>query len=229
MIYFENVTKAYNEDEAPVLQRASIHIRPREMCFLTGVSGAGKTTILRLLLKDIQPDEGLIRVNGIDISRINNRKIPAYRRKLGMIFQDYKLIQDRTIYENVALAKIIAGAPDREVRTQVAMALRMVGLEDKYKRYPNQLSGGEQQRVGIARAIVNNPYVILADEPTGNLDPTNAREIMLLLERINKTLGVTVLIATHDVDAIRELNHRNLKIEKGRIVEGDMLWKESGS
>ncbi len=228
MIYFEKVTKAYKEDEEPVLKNASFHIRPREMCFLTGISGAGKTTVLRLLLKELQADQGLIRVNGTDISKISAKKIPAYRRRLGIVFQDYKLIQDRTVYENIALAKIVAGAPDREVRHQVAMALRMVGLEDKHRRYPQQLSGGEQQRVGIARAIVNNPYVIIADEPTGNLDPTNAREIMLLLERINKTLGVTVLIATHDAEAIKDLHHRNLIIEEGKIVEGDILWRESG-
>lgn len=145
-----------------------------------------------------------------------------------MVFQDYKLISDRTVYENIALAKLLSGASEKEIRKQVSAVLRMVGMEDKYKRYPSQLSGGEQQRVGVARAIVNNPYMILADEPTGNLDPKNARDIMLLLERINQTLGITILIATHDMEAIRHMDHRNLRIEKGRIIEGDQLWKEYG-
>ena len=230
MIYFEQVTKRYQDTGTEVLRAAGLHIKTGELCFLTGESGAGKTTVLRLLLREIQPDEGMIRVNGEDIARIRSRKLPDYRRKIGMIFQDYKLISDRTVYENVALARLLSGASEREIRRQVASALQMVGMEDKYRRYPNQLSGGEQQRVGIARAIVNQPYVILADEPTGNLDPQNAREIMLLLERINQALGTTVLIATHDMEAIRNLKHRNLKIVRGRIVEveGDMVWNEPG-
>ena len=229
MIYFEGITKGYQDSEQKVLKDVDFHIYPRELCFLTGSSGAGKTTVLKLLLKDTCPEKGCIRVNGEDITRLKRREIPAYRRKLGVVFQDYRLIPDRTVYENVALAKILSGAPEREIRRQVATSLRMVGMEDKYQRYPDQLSGGEQQRVGIARAIVNNPYLILADEPTGNLDAGNAREIMLLLEHINQMLGITVLIATHDMDAIRDLGHRKLRIEKGRIVEGDMVWKEFGS
>lgn len=228
MIYFEHVTQKYPDSDNIVLNDADLHIFPRELCFLTGKSGAGKTTVLKLLLRDLKPTEGAICVNGEKITDLKDREIPAYRRKLGMVFQDYRLIADRTAYENVAIAKIVSGASEREVRRQVATALRMVGLEDKYARYPGQLSGGEQQRVGIARAIVNSPYVILADEPTGNLDQEKAREIMLLLERINQTLGITVLIATHDIDAIKDLKHRNLKIKNGRIVEGDNLWKEFG-
>ncbi len=228
MIYFEQVTKGYQDTGVSVLKRADLHIFPRELCFLTGASGAGKTTLLRLLLRELKPDEGRIRVNGEDIVKIRDRNLPLYRRKIGMVFQDYKLISDRTVYENVALAKLLSGASEKEIRRQVSEALRMVGMEDKYRRYPAQLSGGEQQRVGVARAIVNHPYIILADEPTGNLDPKNAREIMLLLERINRTLGITILIATHDMDAIHDMDHRNLRIEKGRITEGDQLWKEYG-
>ncbi len=228
MIYFEQVTKGYQDTGACVLRRADLHILPRELCFLTGTSGAGKTTILRLLLRELKPEEGRILVNGEDISKIRDRNLPLYRRRIGMVFQDYKLISDRTVYENIALAKLLSGASEKEIRKQVSAVLRMVGMEDKYKRYPSQLSGGEQQRVGVARAIVNNPYMILADEPTGNLDPKNARDIMLLLERINQTLGITILIATHDMEAIRHMDHRNLRIEKGRIIEGDQLWKEYG-
>ncbi len=228
MIYFEQVTKGYQDTGASVLRRTDLHILPRELCFLTGASGAGKTTILRLLLRELKPEEGRIRVNGEDIAKIRDRNLPLYRRKIGMVFQDYKLISDRTVYENIALAKLLSGASEKEIRKQVSTALRMVGMEDKYGRYPDQLSGGEQQRVGVARAIVNQPYIILADEPTGNLDPKNAREIMLLLERINRTLGITMLIATHDMDAIQHMDHRNLRIEKGRVIEGDQLWKEYG-
>ena len=228
MIYLERVTKRFQDTGTEVLQNAELHIRPREMCFLTGSSGAGKTTLLRLITRELQPEEGTIRVNGEDISRLSGRNLPTYRRKIGMVFQDYKLIPDRNIYENVAIAKLITGASEKDILRQVSMALQMVGMEDKYQRYPEELSGGEQQRAGIARAIVNSPYVILADEPTGNLDPQNAREIMLLLERINRTLGTTILIATHDMDAIRGLEHRNIKIERGKIVEGDKVWKEPG-
>ncbi len=228
MIYFEQVIKRYQDTGTDVLKGASFHMKPKEMCFLTGPSGSGKTTILRLLLREILPQEGMIRVNGEDISKLRKKKLPAYRRKVGMVFQDYKLIQDRTVYENVALAKILSGAPEREIRTQVAQALRMVGMEEKFMRYPSQISQGEQQRVGVARAIVNKPYVILADEPTGNLDPQNAREIMNLLERINQSLGITTLIATNDMDTIRNMKHRKLKIEKGRIAEGETSWREAG-
>ena len=228
MIYFEQVIKKYQDTGTDVLKGASFHIKPRELCFLTGPSGSGKTTILRLLLREILPQEGMIRVNGEDISKLREKKLPAYRRKVGMVFQDYKLIKDRTAYENVALAKILSGAPEREIRGQVAQALRMVGMEEKFMRYPSQLSQGEQQRVGVARAIVNKPYVILADEPTGNLDPQNAREIMNLLERINQSLGITILIATNDMDTIRDMKHRNLKIVKGRIAEGETPWREAG-
>ena len=217
MIYFEQVVKSYQDTGTEVLKQASFHIKPGEMCFLTGASGSGKTTVLRLLLRESVPDDGSIRVNGENIVKLKNRKIPAYRRKVGMIFQDYKLIKDRTVYENVALAKILSGAPEREIRAQVARTLRMVGMEEKFQRYPEELSCGEQQRVGIARAIINKPYVILADEPTGNLDPQNTREILLLLERINQQLGITILVATNDLDSIRDLSYRNLQIKKGRI------------
>lgn len=220
MIRFEDVTKIYSDTQDEVLNHVNFHIPPGGMAFLLGKSGSGKTTLLRLLLRELTADEGIIRVNGQDISRIITRKVPAYRRKIGFVFQDFKLLQEHTVYDNVALTKRIAGAKERDIRTQVAMALRIVGMEKEYDRPVVQLSGGEQQKVCIARAIVGNPYCILADEPTGNLDPRQAREIMLLFERINH-LGITVLIATHDRESIREMMYPRLYLENGSIQSGE--------
>lgn len=202
------------------MSHVSFHILPGEMTFLLGESGSGKTTLLRLLLKELTAEEGTIRVNGQDISRISRGKIPAYRRKIGYIFQDFRLLREADVYENVAIARRIAGAKERDIRAQVAMALRMVGLEQDFYRPVSELSGGEQQKVCIARAIVSNPCCILADEPTGNLDPRQAREIMLLLERIHDH-GVTILIATHDRQAIRDMNYRHLYLSQGRLQIGE--------
>lgn len=202
------------------MSHVSFHILPGEMTFLLGESGSGKTTLLRLLLKELTAEEGTIRVNGQDISRISRGKIPAYRRKIGYIFQDFRLLREADVYENVAIARRIAGAKERDIRVQVAMALRMVGLEQDFYRPVSELSGGEQQKVCIARAIVSNPCCILADEPTGNLDPRQAREIMLLLERIHDH-GVTILIATHDRQAIRDMDYRHLYLSQGRLQIGE--------
>ena len=202
------------------MSHVSFHILPGEMTFLLGESGSGKTTLLRLLLKELTAEEGTIRVNGQDISRISRGKIPAYRRKIGYIFQDFRLLREADVYENVAIARRIAGAKERDIRAQVAMALRMVGLEQDFYRPVSELSGGEQQKVCIARAIVSNPCCILADEPTGNLDPRQAREIMLLLERIHDH-GVTILIATHDRQAIRDMDYRHLYLSQGRLQSGE--------
>ncbi len=220
MIQFEDVTKRYADTGDIALSHASFHMLPGEMAFLLGESGSGKTTLLRLLLRELMAEEGTILVNGQDISRITRGKLPAYRRKIGYVFQDFQLLRKADVYENVAIARRIAGAKERDIRVQVTMALRMVGLEHDFYRPVSELSGGEQQKVCIARAIVSNPCCILADEPTGNLDPLQAREIMLLLERIHEH-GVTTLIATHDRQAIRDMNHRHLYLAGGRLQSGE--------
>ena len=202
------------------MSHVSFHLLPGEMAFILGESGSGKTTLLRLLLKELTAEEGTIRVNGQDISRIKRGEIPAYRRRIGYVFQDFRLLRNADVYENVAIARRIAGAKERDIRVQVTMALRMVGLEQEYYRPVTELSGGEQQKVCIARAIVSNPCCILADEPTGNLDPRQAREIMLLLERIHDH-GVTTLIATHDRQAIRDMDYRHLYLSQGRLQSGE--------
>lgn len=220
MIRFENVSKKYSSEEPEILTEVSFRIPHGEMAFLMGDSGSGKTTMFRLLMRELTPDEGVVRVNGQDISKIKQRKMPEYRRKMGVIFQDFRLIREQTVYENVAIAKRIAGAREKDVLNMVTMALRMVGLEKEFYRPVSQLSGGEQQRVCIARAIVGNPYCILADEPTGNLDPAQAREVMLLLEQVHR-LGITVLVATHDREAIKGMDYPRYYLEDGRIYSGE--------
>ena len=219
MIRFEHVTKVFHDTQTLALEQVSFHIRPGQLCILTGESGAGKTTLMRLLLREIAPDEGKIWVNGRELGEIRHRDTPLYRRTLGMVFQDYRLIRDKSIYQNVAMPKLVAGAKEKDVQNFVRMALRTVGLEDKFDRFPQELSGGEQQRAGIARAIVGNPHFLMADEPTGNLDPKSAEEIMQLLGTINQMLGTTMLIATHDMDATGRLSCRRLHLENGRIWE----------
>ena len=218
MIRFENVTKRYIETEPAVLREVNFHIPPCGMAFLLGESGSGKTTILRLLLRELQADEGKVYVNGRDISKIKTRKLPEYRRKMGFIFQDFKLMGEQTVYDNVAIAKRITGAKEKDVRAMVTMALRTVGMEKDFYKPVAELSGGEQQKVCVARAIAGNPCCILADEPTGNLDSGQAREIMLLLERIHR-MGITVLIATHDMEAVSGMNYPRLYLENGGIWE----------
>ena len=220
MIQFENVSKRYTDTGEEALSHVSFHLLPGEMAFILGESGSGKTTLLRLLLKELTAEEGTIRINGQDISRIKRGEIPAYRRRIGYVFQDFRLLRNADVYENVAIARRIAGAKERDIRVQVTMALRMVGLEQDYYRPVTELSGGEQQKVCIARAIVSNPCCILADEPTGNLDPRQAREIMLLFERIHDH-GVTTLIATHDRQAIRDMDYRHLYLSQGRLQSGE--------
>lgn len=220
MIRFEKVSKKYGVDEPMILEEATFRIPPGGMAFLLGESGCGKTTILRLLLRELTADEGVVRVNGQDISRIRTRKLPEYRRKMGIVFQDFRLLSDQTVYENVAIAKRIVGAREKDILHMVTMALRLVDMEKEFYRPVSELSGGEQQRVCIARAIVSNPDCILADEPTGNLDPKQAREIMLLLERLNQ-IGITVLVATHDREAIRDIRCPRLYLNHGRISGGE--------
>ncbi len=220
MIQFMDVTKTFSDTQETALSHVSFHILPGQMAFLLGESGSGKTTLLRLLLRELIADNGTVLVNGQDIGRLKAGSVPAYRRRIGFVFQDFKLMKDRTVYENVAIAKRIVGAKERDIRPQVAMALRVVGMEDAFYRPVSELSGGEQQKVCVARAIVGNPYCILADEPTGNLDPRQAREIMLLLERING-LGITTLIATHDREAIEGMEYQRLYLADGRLHSGE--------
>lgn len=220
MIQFEHVTKVFGDTGRTALSEVSFHMLPGQMAFLLGASGSGKTTLLRLLLRELVADEGCVRVNGQDIGRLKRDKVAVYRRKIGMIFQDFRLVEDWTVYENVAIVKRVAGAGEQRTRQQTARALRMVGMEDAFCRHVSELSGGEKQRVCVARAIVGDPCCILADEPTGNLAPGQAREIMLLLAQLNR-LGLTVLVATHDREAIAGMDCRRLYLTEGQLRDGE--------
>jgi cell division transport system ATP-binding protein len=219
MIEFRNVTKHYGSNVG--LENASVRIDKGDFVFLVGPSGAGKTTFVRLILREIDADSGHIFVAGQDITHIGRREIPYLRQKIGMVFQDFRLLEKKTVFENVAFAMEIVHKKKKEIRKQVPFALDLVGIADKGNRYPDELSAGEQQRVGIARAIVNNPRVLIADEPTGNLDPVTAMEIMAILEKIN-VRGTTVLMVTHAKDIVDKMNKRVVAIEHGRIVRDDM-------
>ena len=216
MIRFSNVHKRYPGGH-DALQNVSFHLAPGEMAFLTGHSGAGKSTLLKLIALLERASRGQILINGQNLDKVSRRRIPYVRRNIGIIFQDHRLLFDRTVYDNVALPLIIAGFSDREIGRRVRAALDKVDLLSKEKVYPITLSGGEQQRVGIARAIVNKPPILLADEPTGNLDPDLSAEIMNLFEQFNQ-VGVTVLIASHDLSLISRLGHRVLTLNKGQLA-----------
>ena len=216
MIQFDNVSKRYPGGHE-ALSGVSFHIEPGEMAFLTGHSGAGKSSLLKLIALIERSNRGQVFVDGQNLSRLKNRHIPQLRRKIGIVFQSHNLLFDRTVFDNVAMPLIIAGYHQGEVGRRVRAALDKVGLLNRDKAYPITLSGGEQQRVGIARAVVNRPPLLLADEPTGNLDPALSREIMGLFEEFNR-VGVTVLIATHDHDLISRLDHRLLTLSGGRLV-----------
>ncbi len=218
MLKFENVTMRY-QDSGDVLRNVSFHLERGEMAFLTGHSGAGKTTLFKLIAIMERGNRGVITFDEYNFSRLSSRQIPFVRRKMGIIFQDYKLLHDRTVFDNVALPLIIMGYGYSEISKRVRAALDKVGLLAKERKYPLTLSGGEQQRVAIARAVVNKPLMILADEPTGNLDPELSMEIMRLFEQF-KQVGVTVLIITHDISLISKFNHRVLKLEHGQLVTG---------
>lgn len=215
MIRFEEVSKAYRGGRQ-ALQGVDFHLRQGEMAFLTGHSGAGKSTLLKLSCGIERASTGKIWFSGHDVTRLKNREIPFLRRQIGMIFQDHHLLMDRSVYDNVAIPLIIAGASEEDIRRRVSAALDKVGLLDKAKSYPIQLSGGEQQRVGIARAVVNKPAVLLADEPTGNLDNNLSEDILRLFEEFNR-VGVTVLVATHDLSLIARRQYPVLKLENGRL------------
>lgn len=216
MIEFINVTKRYPET-GDVLRNISFHLYRGEMAFLTGHSGAGKSTLLRLIATMERCSRGQILLDGQDLSQVKESQLPFIRRKMGFIYQDYKLLKDRTVFDNVALPLVIAGYGHQEVVRRVRAALDKVSLTGKEKKYPLALSGGEQQRVGIARAVVNKPPIIVADEPTGNLDPELSAEIMRLFAQFRQ-VGVTVLIATHDISLVRQLQHRVLKLDHGQLV-----------
>ena len=219
MIEFNNVSKIYNNN-VKALSDVSVKIDSGDFVFLVGPSGSGKSTFIKMLLKEIEPTMGNITVADKKLSEIKRNQIPYYRRKIGMVFQDFRLIPTLNVYENVAFAMRVVEASQKEIRKRVPMVLSLVGLSHKYKMFPNELSGGEQQRVSLARAIVNNPSVLIADEPTGNLDPDTAKEIMELLEDIKRS-GTTIVMATHAKDIVDSMKKRVIAIEKGSIVRDD--------
>ena len=220
MIRLTDVEKVYSTGNR-ALDGVSMQIEDGEFVFLVGPSGSGKSTIIKLLTAELEPTAGEIFVNGFQVDTIRHRSIPYLRRTLGVIFQDFRLIQDKSVYENVAFAMRVIGAPEKEIRKRVPYVLELVGLENKGRRLPAELSGGEQQRVAIARALVNNPSVIIADEPTGNLDPAKSLEVMLLLERIN-ALGTTVMIVTHAMELVNRFSKRVVAINEGRVISDGM-------
>ena len=221
MVQMNGVKMVYDSSKTVALEDVSFTINEGEFVFLVGPSGSGKTTIIKLITGEVRAAEGLIDVNGFDMMKIRRRKLPKLRRTLGVIFQDFRLIDKMTVYENVAFAMRIVGASNREIRKRVPQVLELVGLDGREKRSPSELSGGEQQRVAIARALVNNPSMIIADEPTGNLDPARSLELMLLLEKINE-LGTTVLVVTHEKELVNAFDKRVISLEEGRIVGDGM-------
>lgn len=219
IIMLENVNKSYTVG-VPALNDVNLHINKGEFVFIVGDSGSGKSTLIKLLLRELLPTSGRIFVNGTDVVRLKRRHVPKFRRNLGVVFQDFRLLKDRNVYENVAFAQRIIQKPNREIRKNVPSILSVVGLAGKYKAKPKQLSGGEQQRVALARALVNKPAILLADEPTGNLDPKNSWEIMALLEKINEN-GTTVLVVTHNREIVNAMHKRVITMKKGIVVSDE--------
>ena len=219
MIDLENVTKAYSTG-IHALNGVSLHIDKGEFVFIVGDSGSGKSTLIKLLLKELDPTSGTIKVNGINLNKMKQRAIPKYRRKIGVVFQDFRLLKDRNVYENIAFAQRVVITPTKNIRKNVPAMLSLVGLAEKYKSNPKQLSGGEQQRVALARALVNRPNILLADEPTGNLDPKNSKEIMKLLETINER-GTTVVVVTHNQEIVDQMKKRVIAMHRGVIISDE--------
>ena len=217
MIKLEHVSKAYSAG-IPALNDVNLNIEEGEFVFVVGDSGSGKSTLIKLLLKELEPTEGTITINGRKLNKIKRRQIPKFRRNIGVVFQDFRLLKDRNIYDNVAFAQKVIGESNRSIKKNVPLMLSMVGLAAKYRSYPKQLSGGEQQRVAIARALINRPKILLADEPTGNLDNNNAWEIMKLMEEINNN-GTTVVVVTHNLEIVKAMNKRVVTMKKGVIVD----------
>ena len=219
MITLENVSKSYAKGQ-PALNDVSLHIDKGEFVFIVGNSGSGKSTLIKLLLKELEPTSGTIIVNDQNLGKMKRRKVPKYRRGVGVVFQDFRLLKDRNVYENVAFAQRVIERPNRVIKKRVPEILTLVGLAEKYKSFPRELSGGEQQRVALARALVNRPNILLADEPTGNLDPKNLLEIMKLLEEINER-GTTVLVVTHNREIVNSFRKRVITMRKGVIVSDE--------
>ena len=225
MIGISNVCKTY-ETGNKALRNVSITIGDGEFVFIMGRSGSGKSTLMKLLLKEVEPTSGKIVVNDMNLGKMPRHYVPKYRRRLGMVFQDFRLLRDRTVYENVAFAQRVIGVSTRRIKESVPAMLQMVGLSAKYKMFPQQLSGGEQQRVAIARALINRPEVLLADEPTGNLDSQNADEIMRLLEEINR-MGTTVVVVTHSEEIVARMHKRVITMERGCVISDEIRGGES--
>ena len=217
MVQMNNVSMVYESSGTEALDDVSLTIKDGEFVFLVGPSGSGKTTLMKLITGEIQAKEGEIIVNDFDMRRIKRRKLPKMRRTLGVIFQDYRLIENMNVYDNVAFAMRVVGARAKEIRKRVPYVIDLVGLEGREKRFPNELSGGEQQRVAIARALVNSPRMIVADEPTGNLDPVRSLELMLLFEKINE-MGTTILVVTHEKELVNAFSKRVVAIDGGRVI-----------
>ena len=220
MIQFTDVTKSYTEGNT-ALNGVSLQIEDGEFVFLVGPSGSGKSTIMKVITGELKPTSGAVHVNGYSLERIRKRDIPYMRRTLGVVFQDFRLINKMTVYDNVAYAMRVIGAREAEIKERVPYVLDLVGLTGKERRHPNEMSGGEQQRLAIARALVNNPSTIIADEPTGNLDPARSFELMSLLEEINK-LGATVLVVTHERDLVERFDKRVIAIDDGMVISDGM-------
>ena len=217
MILLDRVTKKYSRTDGEALNRITLHVEPKEFVIVIGQSGAGKTTLLRLLTAEERPTSGKIIVGGIDYDKLKDKDIPQLRRKIGVVFQDFKLLPNKTAFENIAFALEIVGASKSEIRNTVPKVLSIVNLKGKEKRYPKELSGGERQRVAIARAIVRQPRILIADEPTGNLDPKHAWDVIKVLEKINR-FGTTVLLTTHNQEIVNKLKRRVITIEEGKIT-----------
>ena len=219
MIEISKLTKTYDRG-TKALRDVNITIDDGEFVFITGRSGSGKSTLIKILLKEVEPTSGRVVVNDMNLGKMPRRYVPKYRRRLGVVFQDFRLLKDKTVYENVAFAQRVIGESGRTIREAVPQMLKMVGLSSKYKFFPHQLSGGEQQRVAIARALINRPEILLADEPTGNLDPHNAMEIMGLLEKINRR-GTTVIVVTHSHEIVDMMKKRVITIDRGMVIRDE--------
>lgn len=219
MIILDHVSKSYTSGQ-PALNDINLHIKEGEFVFIVGNSGSGKSTLIKLLLKELEPTSGEITVNGQALAKLKKRQVPKFRRNIGVVFQDFRLLKDRNVYENIAFAQRVIQTPSHIIHKEVPAKLSMVGLAEKYKSYPKQLSGGEQQRVALARALINNPTLLLADEPTGNLDPKNSWDIMKLLERENEK-GKTVLVVTHNREIVDAMQKRVITLQKGVIVSDE--------
>ncbi len=221
MVKFENVTKQYGKD-APAVDNVSFGVAAGEFVSLVGHSGAGKSTLLKLLIAEDKPTSGYVYLGDMDVNTIKKSELPGLRRRVGAIFQDFRLLPDRTAYENIAFALEVSGAAGKDIKEVVPQVLKLVGLEDKAKKFPRQLSGGEKQRVAIARALVHHPDVIVADEPTGNLDPVTSWDIIRLLARINEVGGTSIILATHDREIVNALERRVITLDHGKLIRDEI-------